>query len=173
VLAGDGSVLAADTVTVTWTGFEVFCAGDEAGAGCPCGNPGLFDEGCRNSTGGGGRLAWLGSTSVSGDDGVLEASQLPAGKAGIFLAGPYAKNGGLGTPFGDGLRCVQGPPLWRYPLSASGPDGVMTQGSVTELAKAAIAAGDTWLFQAWHRDDDSTCGTRTNLTAAIAVTFGP
>ena len=63
--------------------------------------------------------------------------------------------------------------LKRYPLRTSGLDGVMTGGSVAGLLAGTILPGSTWNFQVWHRDDDSVCGARSNLSNAIAVTFGP
>lgn len=167
-----GASLGVDTVTVTSAGWEPFCSGDGSGTACPCGNVGGPGEGCANSTGLGGLLINSGGLSVSGDDTVLEASQLPAGKSAIFFVGAFQKNGGLGTPFGDGLRCVQGPPLRRYPFNNTGT-GVMTQPSVAGLSLGLITPGSTWYFQAWHRDAATVCGNQTNLTNAIGITFAP
>ena len=119
VFSAAGALVASDTLVLTGTGWESFCAGDGSGAACPCGNDGGPGGGCANSTGLGGRLALLGGTGVAADEAVLEASQLPPGKAGLFIAGPFAKNGGLGTPFGDGLRCAKGSSATRCGRVAS------------------------------------------------------
>jgi hypothetical protein len=162
-----------DTVTVTSAGYEAFCYGDGTGAPCPCGNEAALGEGCANSTGAGGLLRNIGGVSAGADDAVLEASQLPAGKAGILFAGVSTKNGGLGKPWGDGLRCAKGLPTVRFPLKVSGPGGTIVQATPVALAKGFITAGSTWYVQCWHRDLPSPCGTQTNLTSGIAITFGP
>lgn len=171
VLAQSGT--ATDTVTITSAGYETFCFGDGSGAACPCGNNGGPGEGCANSTGFGGILRNIGGVSVAADDAVFEAGQLPGGKAGILFAGVNTKNGGLGKPFGDGLRCAKGFPILRFPLQVSSPGGAIIQGTPVALGHGFITPGTTWYVQCWYRDLPVPCGNQTNLTSGIAVTFGP
>jgi hypothetical protein len=168
VFAAAGTVT--DTVTVTSVGYESFCHGDGSGAACPCGNTGGAGEGCANSGGYGGLLRNVGGISAGADDAVLEASQLPANKFGIVFAGVNTKPQ---VAFGDGLRCVKGFPLLRYPVQSSGAGGAITQPELVLHAKGFITAGSTWYAQCWYRDLASVCGAQTNLTGGIALTFGP
>jgi hypothetical protein len=87
---------------------QLFCFGDGSGTACPCGNtsvPGL-DQGCANSTGGGGMLHASGIASVANDTFSLSTSGLPPSASALFFQGNAKQSGGAGAVFGDGLRCV-------------------------------------------------------------------
>jgi hypothetical protein len=152
-----------------------FCYGEPLA--CPCGNAGGLGEGCANSTGAGAHLTATGTTSVSDDDLVLVATQVPTGQFGVFVVGGGTNN----IVFGDGLRCVSPGPtgLHRFnPPNGSSPTGVMSRGpgivsySQNFPSGGAIQAGNTYYFQAWFRDPFSgPCGSGFNLSNGLEVTF--
>ncbi|MBK7875561.1 MAG: hypothetical protein IPJ77_07390 [Planctomycetes bacterium] len=87
-----------------------FCFGDGSGAPCPCGNnsaPGL-NAGCLNSSGTGAWLTATGQPRVSADSLVLHLQGTTPLTTSLYLQGTGQDNGGLGTAFGDGIRCVGG-----------------------------------------------------------------
>ncbi len=151
-----------------------------------CGNdaaPGS-GSGCANSTGLGALLSASGSTSVTADDLVLIASQLPDSQFGILFMGPGQTSP---LPFGDGLLCItptsgqqlqEG--LWRFPVTSSGSAGTITLGpgvvgysSSNFGASGQILSGHTWNFQGWFRDPQGPCGGSFSLSNGMKVTFGP
>ena len=146
--------------------FDCFCA---QGA---CGNPDS-QSGCANSSGVGGVIGAMGSTSVGQDDLVLIMSSLPPNQFGIFYMGPTT----ILVPFGDGQRCIGGG-VFRYPIVNSGSTGTATFGPVVSHAQAnfgspgTIGPGATWLFQGWYRDPGGPCGSGFNLTNVYSLTFG-
>jgi len=158
--------------------IELYC---ECQLNGPCGNdaPTGHFGGCFNSTGVKGILSPNGGgTSVSADDLVLVASNLPASQPGLF----YMGGGQALVLFGDGLRCVSPGTggIYRYPISVGDPWGTVVMGpgivqhSVMNFAPAGqIAAGQTWNFQYWYRDPAGPCGSSFNLTNGLAVTFAP
>jgi hypothetical protein len=82
------------------------------------------------------------------------------------------KNGGLGAPFGAGLRCLDGQ-LKRYSVQSTGPAGVLQRTSLVAGSGGLITAGATWHFQVWHRDSLSGCAKQFNLSNGFSVSFTP
>ena len=165
-----------DTVTVTSAGGEAFCFGDGSGDKCGCGNYGAPGEGCQNSTGFGALLENTGGVGVALDDAVLLASQLPPNKFGVIYMGtdtweppPFTGQDLLRT---DGIRCVGGK-LRRFPVGGSGASGMLSVSTPVALSAGQIGAGETWYFQSWYRDNGSVCGSGSNFSNALAVTFAP
>ncbi len=156
----------------------VFCAGDGASVPCPCGNESAAGDraGCENSSGSGATLRASGTKSVAYDDCVLSVAHLPTQKFGLLFMGAGTTSG---MPFGDGVRCVNGH-LFRYPLSNSGATGSFSYGP--DLIATSqdrfhpsgwIRAGSTWNFQAWYRDPMGPCGSGSNVSNAISLSFVP
>ncbi|MCB9914939.1 MAG: hypothetical protein H6828_07290 [Planctomycetes bacterium] len=147
-----------------------YCFGDGTGSACPCGNNGAAGEGCANGTGAGAILSATGSTSLSGDNLVLAASQCPVNQPGLMFQGEVATNGGLGSPFGDGLRCA-GTNVVRLQtvfVNASGDAST----SVSISTKGGVSLGDTRYYQFWYRDPaGSACGAFFNLTNGLEITW--
>lgn len=130
-----------------------------------------------NSTGTSSRLRAAGSGVTAAGNLTLVADQLPANQSVLFLA---ARSSGLTpNPGGSvGTLCLGGS-IGRF----LGPGQVRTT-DASGLASlpldllrvpngsglVPVTAGDTWLFQAWHRDFAAGSAT-SNLTGAIAVTF--
>ncbi len=147
-----------------------------ADSNCPCGNVGSANAGCTNSTGLGGLLGALGTASVGDDDLTLVASSLPVGQFGILFMGDVLSSP---IPMADGLRCAGGK-LYRFPARMSDAAGQLTEGpgvvgwTQANLKKdGRILAGSTWSFQCWHRDLAGPCGTGSNVTSALSITFLP
>ena len=132
--------------------ISALCFGDGTGAACPCGNTGGLGEGCANSTGLGSSLQWSGSSSVSTGDLVLSATNVPSINSmpgiGLFFQGVNTINGGNGTPFYEGLRCVGGSVIR---LEVVVGDGVVDS-SVKIPVVGLAEAGDRRYYQFWYRD---------------------
>lgn len=153
------------------------CAGFGALAACPCSNTGGIGHGCTSSFGGGGpRLVALGEARVAADSLTLDATILPPGTSTLFLQSTALQNGGNGTPFGDGLRCVGGTVVrlgqrpavggWASLGARPGDAPLSTTGGVP-------AVGGTRYYQAWFRNSAVFCTTATfGFTNAAEVTWG-
>ncbi|MCK6449094.1 MAG: FG-GAP-like repeat-containing protein [Planctomycetes bacterium] len=154
-----------------------YCFGDGSGNACPCDNYGAVGAGCGNSVSapfaGGALLYNFGGASVGADDTELYAVRLPKNKFGlIYLGSKSFPTGGLGTPFGDGLRCLGGT-LQRFGARATGATGSLVELTPAGQFPALIVPGSTWHFQAWYRDPNGPCGGGFNLSNALRITFAP
>lgn len=129
-----------------------------------------------NSTGASGAMTVLGSAVVSHNDLLLTARQVPPNVFGFFITSttpgsvfPLANSQGTLCVIGDIGRGVGG--------------GIVNAGSlgVFEIAVdlttmpqgsgfVSVMPGDTWHFQAWHRDVNGGQVT-SNFTDGVAVTF--
>jgi len=142
----------------------------------PCGNEDAFG-GCANSTGLGARLGSTGSVSVASDDLVLRATFVPPNRIGLLFMGASR----ISAPLGDGflLAGAAGGGLYRFQPHSSGPGGVLTLGPGIATVSASlppggqVAAGSTWHFQAYYRDQNGPCGSGSNLSSALRVQFQP
>jgi hypothetical protein len=168
-LDSNGNFVPDECESLTGTAF---CFGDGSATACPCGNFGALGAGCANSTGRGSRIYNAGGTSVSLDNALLNGVHLPANKAAIFFTGANQHNGGNGIPFADGLLCVVA--QRRFPGIFSSPTGLLSFASPVAASNGLIQPGQTWYFQAWHRDAaGSPCGNNTNLSNGLGITFQP
>jgi len=136
----------------------------------PCELMGIFCDGARNSAGPGGAIGWSGTSSVSANDLVVEASGCPPGVPGLFFVGPNQ----VEVPLADGLRCVGGH-IAR--LGVKVVNGAGTVSSPQDLQAPPFDAGvsqaipgTTQHFQFWYRDM-AAGGLGSNLTDALSVTF--
>ena len=144
-----------------------FC--DCAGNNSPCNNPAGAGEGCANSTGSGAKLSATGSANALTDDITFLGSGLAPSKPTLLFYGTSQQNGGLGSPFGDGLRCAGGA-IQRLNVVFSSPTGESTWGP--GLNAGLWSAGDTRQFQIWYRDPQgSPCGSGFNFSNAWTVTY--
>ena len=148
-----------------------YCAGDGSGTSCPCGNTGATGAGCANSVGTGAVLTASGSTSVATDDLVLTATGLVPGVPALLFAAQNATGGGLGVPFGDGLRCAGGGVV-RLGVDVPGPAGTGVWGP-NLASQGGWQAGTIARLQAWYRDPAGPCGTSFNLSQGLELTFLP
>ena len=153
-----------------------FCAGDGSGSACPCGNasfPGAW-TGCANSLQFGGNLVADGVASVSSDSLVLRGDSMPNGPA-LYFGGTLRTNGGLGGPFGDGLRCASGTVVRiANRTNTSGFSRYPTTGEPPISTLGGVGVGDTRHYQVWYRDAAAWCtGATWNLTNGLSVSWGP
>jgi hypothetical protein len=158
-----------------------YCFGDGSGTPCPCGNasaPGA-NEGCLNSFGTGGRLTGTGSVRVTNDTFQLQASGTPpTGHAPTFFQSTASVNGGLGTVFGDGLRCASGAVIrlgTRVSSNGSVSFGFGIPGDPLVSVQGAIpAVGGTRYYQVTYRNSFAFCTPATfNLTNGVRVVWSP
>ena len=146
-----------------------YCSGSAA-VPCPCGNQGGPGEGCANSTGSGATVTASGATTVVPDLLQFSATGMIPGQAALLFAADNATGGGLGSPFGDGLRCAGGN-VRR--LGVRSPDATGSASWGPGLAPLGLwSAGDTRRFQTWYRNPvGGPCGTGFNLSNGIEITF--
>jgi len=130
-----------------------------------------------NSTGASGELVATGSAVASNNDVTLTASSLPLSSFGFFLTS--RTQGNVAQPGGSqGVLCLGGS-IGRY----VGPGQVQNSGltgsfdlvldltqTPTPTGFVVVAMGETWNFQAWHRDAVAGVAT-SNFTSAVSITF--
>ena len=157
-----------------------YCFGDGSGTDCPCGNSGIPGSGCDNSFGtDGGRLTASGVPSVSGDNVLFTATDLPPSTTILFFQGTVRENGGLGSVFGDGLLCASGTIIRLGGRVAS--SGVATYGAgdgtsaLISVRGQLPAGGGTRTYQGWYRNQAGAFCTpdRFNLTNGIEIPWQP
>ncbi|MCP3918092.1 MAG: LamG domain-containing protein [bacterium] len=146
----------------------MFLAG-AAGVCKPCQAP--FCAGQPNSSGSAATLCPGGSTQVNLNAFELQASNLPQGQFGYFLA---SQSQGVSMPPGSqGIICVAGN-IGRFNTPSQiiqGPTGTI-QVDLTSIPvnpPSAVQPGDTWNFQCWYRDNNP--GPTSNFTDAVSLTF--
>jgi hypothetical protein len=130
-----------------------------------------------NSTGASGTLSASGSVVVASNDLTLTASSLPNNAFGYFLTS--VTQGFVPQPGGSlGALCLGGS-IGRY----VGPGQIQNTGGTgaisllldltqtpTPTGPVAITAGQTWNFQAWHRDSVGGAAV-SNFTDGLSVLF--
>ncbi len=152
-----------------------YCAGDGTGSACPCGNEGSAGNGCANSVNASGaRLSGAGVASLANDSVVLTGTGMPDSSA-LYFQGTTQQNGGLGSAFGDGLRCVAGSIVRLGTQSNTGGASQFPgAGDPSVSAKGLVTSAGTRTYQVWYRNAASFCTPSTfNLTNGIAVSWTP
>ena len=129
-----------------------------------------------NSTGETGSLIATGSLQTSANDLTLVAGLLPANAFGFFLTSRVS--GSTANPGGaQGTLCLAGN-IGRYvgpgQIQNSGAAGTISlQLNLTSMptptGSVSALSGETWYFQAWHRDVNPTL--TSNFTDAVSVAF--
>lgn len=146
-----------------------FCGGDV----CPCGNQSASNvvAGCQNSSG---KSAWLhgyGDASIALDEVEFVAAGLLPGQPALLFQGFSDVNGGLGSPFGDGLRCVGGA-VQRLGVQMADSQGTSTWKNLA--ASAGWTPGQSPLLQVYYRDSaGGTCGSGFNTTNGYSFSPAP
>jgi hypothetical protein len=165
---GSSDVLARDTLA----GIGAFCSGDGSASACPCtsGGPG---DGCANSVfPSGGRLQAMGMPSLGADTLVLVGSGMPD-EAALYFQGTAQINGGLGTPFGDGLRCVGGTVVrLGTKVNVGGASRYPGTGDPSLSMQGQVGSPGSRTYQVWYRNAAAFCTSSTfNLTNGLAVVW--
>lgn len=170
--------MASDVFVTSCAAGRAFCSGDGTAALCPCGSAGAWRGGCPNSVGAGATLSGAGSPRTLTDTLALAVRDMPPHTTVTFLMGSHQMNGGAGTQFGDGLRCLSGTIVRLGTLYA--PDGRSSWGFGTPgapplaLQSGVPLGGDVRYYQAWYRNPTPFCTTAThNLTNALEVGWLP
>jgi hypothetical protein len=158
-------------VGVTW------CSGDGSGSACPCGNsaPSGSGTGCMTSLGNGGLLQASGNVQISADTVRLTATGLPD-SAALFFQGMTQANGGLGAPFGDGLRCASGTIVRLATRTAVAGTAIFPgPGDRSLMIKGQMPpCGGPRTYQVWFRNAAAFCTPSTfNLTNGLELTWIP
>lgn len=129
-----------------------------------------------NSTGQLGGIRALGRTQVVNNDMILYATDLPPGKFGYWLASLSTDDlpgfgGSMGTLClgAPQIRFNMHPKYGVWSVPSNGRVGTVLD--LTDIPQVgSIKAGETWHFQAWHRD--LVGGNLTsNTTDALMITF--
>jgi hypothetical protein len=155
--------------------FTSFCHGDGSGTSCPCGNNAAVGSGtgCLSSIGIGGALAGAGTASISNDTFTLNGTGMPNSSA-LYFQGTTQTAGGLGSAFGDGLRCAGGSVIRLGTKTNVGGSSSYPAGSLPISVKGADAAGDVRTYQCWYRNAAAFCTPSTfNLTNGLQATWAP
>ena len=142
-------------------------------------DPTLGDSYCvtaLNSTGSAGELVALGSSNVADNDLMLRSSSLPLSSFGIVIVS--TTQGFVLNPGGSAGNLCLGGAIGRRVGGVVGNTGATGGFSVTAdlgampqpTAPVAVAAGETWNFQTWHRDSVGGVPT-SNFTNGLEITF--
>ena len=164
-----------DVLSWSWSSSggpgTAYCFGDSSSMVCPCGNVSAFGEGCSNSSGAGAMLRSVGTSSVVAADLALTATQLPAFKPVLFLQADTAENNGMGSPWGDGLRCLGANPL-NLQVVFSDVSGAAST-NLNLVSAGNLAAGQGKAFQVWFRDQLGPCSTGRSTSNGLFIQFSP
>lgn len=150
-----------------------FCFGDGSGTPCPCGNTGGADGGCANTVSfSGGKLTAGGVASIALDTLVLRGTRMPNSFA-LYFQGTAGVAGGLGTTFGDGLRCAGGAVLRLVTkINAAGASQIPVGAEASISVRGAVASPGTRTYQIWYRNSATFCQPETfNLSNGVSVTW--
>ncbi len=157
-------------------------AGEVASWAAECGGGGgigtnYCGPGVANSTGNSGVMSATGSAVVANNDLTLVASDLPNNAFGFFLTS--TTQGMVMNPGGSTGHLCLGGAIGRY----VGPGQIQNSGSTGEISLlvdltmhptpnglVVVTAGETWNFQAWHRDAVGGVAT-SNFTDGLEITF--
>ncbi len=160
-------------------GGTPYCFGDGTFVQCPCGNnsvPGA-GQGCRNSSGLGGRLVGAGQTQLSNDQLVFTATNMPgSGNFCLFFQGDVQLNGGFGTPFNDGLVCAGGTfrrIATRPVVGGSATYPTVPGDTLIHIAGGVPLTGGARYYQCWYRNPAGPCGQFSNITNGVQVIWNP
>lgn len=128
-----------------------------------------------NSSGSAGGLTGIGQRAVAQNDCSLTASSLPAGQVCLLLASKTSLFTPLPAGNSNGNACLGGS-IGRFlqqvvTSNAAGRAEFIVDLTAIPQGTGPVAAlpGDTWYFQAWHRDTAGPKGN--NFTRSLCVTF--
>ena len=126
-----------------------------------------------NSSGQSAEIAAVGSTSVTANDVLLEASQMPNNQFGMFINS--MNQGTLNPPGSQGVLCLSGG-IGRYNafIKHTGTTGEFSlQLDLTQTPTPggiiSILPGETWYFSTWFRDSNPT--PTSNFTNGVCISF--
>jgi hypothetical protein len=150
-----------------------FCSGDGSGTACPCGNSGLAGNGCASSVNpAGANLSGIGATSLANDQLVLYGAGMPNSSA-LYFQGTSQVSGGLGSAFGDGLRCAGGTIIrLGTKTNVGGASQYPAPGDLPVSQRGLVTTPGTRTYQVWYRNAATFCTPSTfNLTNGYEITW--
>jgi hypothetical protein len=154
-----------------------YCFGDGSGTACPCSNVGGAGRGCPHSANAlGARLDWSGASDMRSDTLVLQAVDMPASTTCLFFQGSSTAGGGLGTVFGDGLRCATTAVIRLGAKPVSGGAASYPQGGDLPVSVRGLLpqTGGARYYQVWFRNAATFCTADTfNTTNGLFVVWIP
>jgi len=153
----------------------LFCPGDGSASPCPCGPNAGGRGGCPNSVSpSGALLEAFGAPELANDTLLLRGLGMP-NAAVLYFQGTAPANGGNGSVFGDGLRCVTGSVRRLGTLNnAQGWSAYPGPGQARVSVAGQIAAPASLHYQAWYRNAAAFCtGDTFNLTNGLTVVWMP
>ena len=161
-----GTTHALHTVTVGAPGTIVIST-DVLGSPFCAANP--------NSTGVPGEIHALGSALVANNDVELRVSSVPAGQFGIFVV---SRTFGTPVPVGDGNLCLNGQigryqdlsQIWQADPMGEAGLVIDLQTIPQPMSIESVMPGETWSWQAWHRDANP-MGPTSNFTNGVSIPF--
>lgn len=178
-VTGGGTFIEIFPTNITVEAIEngtVFCLGDGSGTACPCGNnsPTGSAVGCLTSFGLGGKVRAFGTSSLAADSLTLSGSQMPNSSA-LYFQGTTQVNGGLGSAFGDGLRCAGGSVVrLGTKTNVAGASQFPVAGDASVSVQGLVTSPGSREYQVWFRNAAAFCTASTfNLTNAVSVTWAP
>jgi hypothetical protein len=141
---------------------------------CPCGNAGAAGHGCAHSFNPSGALLSVsGNASISNDTLALNGSGMTVAAA-LYFQGSTMDY--VGSPYGDGLRCVSGA-IVRLGLvmSPGGASSLPSPGGPSLSVRGGITTpGTLAYYQVQYRNAAAFCTSATyNATNGVAVSWGP
>ena len=162
-------------VKILWncgkSGFA-FCEGDGQGTACPCGNssPVVARAGCLNSLSLAGTLRGEGRARIGTNELVLIGTALPNSSA-LYFQGTAQVTNGLGSTFGDGLRCAGGSIIrLGTKVNVGNSSQYPEVGDLPVAVKGQILNPGTRYYQCWYRNAASFCTVSTfNLTNGLQL----
>jgi hypothetical protein len=144
-----------------------YCFGYGPSTPCPCGNdsPTGSLTGCLSSLGVGGKLIATGVSSLSNDTVALVGTQMPNSSA-LYFQGTAQAGTGVGTLFGDGLRCATGTVVrLGTNLNVNNASHYPSPGQQPVHTKGGLLTSGTRYYQVWYRNAAPFCLLQTfNLT---------
>jgi hypothetical protein len=172
---GNMTFVSSAPTACTTTGVR-FCIGDGSASACPCGNeatPGT-QTGCTSSLGYGALLSASGTANIATDTLTLFGLQLTNSSC-LFFQGTTGANGGLGTMFGDGLRCASGT-IVRLGTKTASAGGAQYPGAgdVSISLRGGVSVPGNRYYQSWYRNAAIFCSPDTfNLTNGLEIAWTP
>src|SRR5207247_8497217 len=116
----------------------------------------------------GANLGASGSASVSADLLVLQGSGISDSPA-LYFEGTTA----LDVVFGDGKRCAGGAiVVLGVKQNVSGASRLGPPNDAPISSRRPDNAGEVRYYQCWYRNNAGPCGSGSNLTNGLAVTWG-
>jgi len=151
-----------DNSSSYWNRLQIDCTGGGVGTS--------YCVSTVNSTGAASTISGSGSGSISANDLILSADNLPQ-QPGIFIAGPSSTQ----IPFFNGFLCVSPTGLQRFTTVSTPVGGTVSE--VVDLSSSVpggmnVAAGAPYFYQRWNRDPAGGGGSA-NFSDGLEVQYLP